>query len=1489
MWAAAARDVSSRSPPPREGHPGHERQWSIADSVVSTTVDEIRERYRLSVRETPTPPATSTTAAFRPPAHPRRDSIFSFNTQWTADESFLDSSGMISDFPRPPGTVPRFSNVPALPSSSGHVIPPSSWGRMPSELPSPAAESQSHFTESDALPSSSLHDPLQPPRPLQSTRPTQGSPLTVRTDNARYLDPNSHAPVEIVHGPSPTTPSPTSRFPPSPVRPTPTTSPRSLRPPSSPILPPLPRSASPNSQYLVPTPSPTEKVPGFPVAPPSPATAAFLREPVVPPSSHASHEGLLDPGFIRTLMSGIEGGQDLSLSSEESGPFGDRYAVEAAYYQENDDDELEPPPIFRRPLPAASLPSSPRSSFSFSVRSGVGGNGWREEDVPAVPPIPALYRTAVEPSSGSSASPPAPVTPTSVTPSTNNGTLRPDWNSRRRSAGKETIASGSGMSTVTAGGASSGGLSGITERSASTEEAVVQHAALVRTASVAEMRPAVYTSAPTSPQTYAGDARWSALSSGGHARTTSADLLDQERAVRNRRSAQQLQFLAATHPDVRRARSMADLDRMVEEEGDDLVYVRAEDMDRRDSTFTGVERDSVYTRAERESTYTGAGRESTYTGIGRESTFAAPGQVSTYLEARRQPSSYVAPWAEPPSPNEATPALGSPHYASLRTPATPGHSTPGAGPSTLSPMTPGFSTPTQTFSAMDAKRAKRVSTTSFVSSVFSKFSGHASAGHQSGSKTFAFSWRSEDVPPLPTPNPNVMRAWGVESTAHSDSTRMSTVVRREGTMELPQLAQRAEKLNEMLELGKLPYRSKSSLPSPRVVDVPVGVDHEGNDVMSITGGFTGEKPPRRTRSIRSVFTTLSDRSRRFVGGGSASLRSSLVDIPGQQNMRFNKLPEEPRRKVQWSEGTGVKPPRPPRRVVSKRKMYFITGGLVAVVIAIICLAVGLSQGLRRKPDAGGHTCKVENQTGNLCDLDATCSCTSDQAGLCNPLANAITELIEPVNRFFNPSPAFTRASVALSLWEIQGSPLPGANCANQANLIDVGPALSSSETGSLAANRTQFARSALLWTLVMSMDVNGTARMQKFIQDLDFGLYDSSTAGEYMFGAAGFQVDFGTLTVSQPAVSWQSAGRPSDEQVGLVSGEMKAALDRVYTFAAASSAQRATALKRYWTNVLQFPAGQLDTFRSVAKSSPVLLPFDATASNIRPMFTNVNQSFPPPAACYPGLSTDELGAINTMETKAFGLDPVTSAPSNLDSSCFPSRPVYGVLDIPRFRTPFVEGSPRQAVQLASAANSRISVHVGRDLAGIPSAPSHSANATGVDDTRTFGTLDNMDHVLLLYLQAFPSIQAAGALVQYVLDASDPKTPPPTNTSTLFNLTSSLDSMPILEVALFGSVGPSDLSASLADFSTADGQLFFGSSDADAFRNWAMQRTGSVVWADGALATQVVRETTKDETFEMIWKGANGLLGNAQTTGTKTSRRDVQQVVDAFGNVGYMGS
>lgn len=494
--------------------------------------------------------------------------------------------------------------------------------------------------------------------------------------------------------------------------------------------------------------------------------------------------------------------------------------------------------------------------------------------------------------------------------------------------------------------------------------------------------------------------------------------------------------------------------------------------------------------------------------------------------------------------------------------------------------------------------------------------------------------------------------------------------------------------------------------------------------------------------------------------------------------------------------------------------------------------------------------------------------------------------------------------------------MPGANCANQAELVDVGPALSFTEKGTLAADRTEFARSALLWTLVMSMDTNGTARVQEFIQGLDFsflsGSASSTVAGQFIFGAAGYQVDFGKLTVSQPAVTWVGAGKPSDEQVALVGGDAQKALDRVYTFASgesdlvrtcalltqisnttASSAQRSNALARYWANVLQFPASQLSTFRAIASASHVLLPFDATSSTVRQLFNNMNSSFPPSAACYPNLNADQLKAINTMETEAFGLSAITSSPSALDVNCFRNRPVYGVLDLARLRTPFtpqVKNAPRQAVQISTEAVSRVSVRLGRGLAGLPSTSILSANVTGADDARTHGTLGNMDHVLLTYLQSFPSIQAAGALVEHVLGASDTRAPPPSNISTLFNLTASLAELPVLEVAFFGTVGPNDLSLAVADFATADGELFFGSSDADAFRNWATQRAGSIVWADGAIAQQVVREgATKDQTFEEVWKGGATLLSNAATTGTKTSRNDVQRIVDAFGTIGYLGS
>ncbi|CAE6444443.1 unnamed protein product, partial [Rhizoctonia solani] len=278
----------------------------------------------------------------------------------------------------------------------------------------------------------------------------------------------------------------------------------------------------------------------------------------------------------------------------------------------------------------------------------------------------------------------------------------------------------------------------------------------------------------------------------------------------------------------------------------------------------------------------------------------------------------------------------------------------------------------------------------------------------------------------------------------------------------------------------------------------------------------------------------------------------------------------------------------------------------------------------------------------------------------------------------------------------------------------------------------------------MTMSPNSTDRMQQFIKQLDFTKLDSAPSdsiyGEFLFGAAGYQIDFARMTVSQPAITWESSGKPSTDQVALVGADLRKALDRVYTFATASSAQRSSALARYWTDILQFSTSQLSDFRRIASASPVLLPFDATSSAVQSLFSNTNGSFPPPAACYPTLSADELDAVNAMETTVFGLTRTGSVPPSLDSSCFPSRPVYGVLDIAQLRSSFgpsEKDAPKQAVQISANATSRVSVRLGRDAAGLPSTSITTANRTGSDDARTFGTINNMDHVLLTYLQAFP--------------------------------------------------------------------------------------------------------------------------------------------------------
>ena len=331
---------------------------------------------------------------------------------------------------------------------------------------------------------------------------------------------------------------------------------------------------------------------------------------------------------------------------------------------------------------------------------------------------------------------------------------------------------------------------------------------------------------------------------------------------------------------------------------------------------------------------------------------------------------------------------------------------------------------------------------------------------------------------------------------------------------------------------------------------------------------------------------------------------------------------------------------------------------------------------------------------------------------------------------------------------------------------------------------------------------------------------------------------------------------------------------------AASSTQRQVALNTYWQSVLALDINDLSTFLSAFRSAPILLPFDATGSPggqaISDLLTsaiNRTLSFPPAAGCYPGLSSTQVQRINTVETVVFGLPALTSSPSSFDSTCFASRPVYGILDVLRTRLPFDDsraGVAKQAAILTSDASPRAVLHVGELLSALPGANDTDLSPF-VLDPRQFGTTNHVNHIALQWLQSFPTAAAATVAAKFVL--SSPSTPPPSD-SILFNSTS----IPTVEAAVFGNVFLSDVSSFVSDFSTPSGALFFGSPKGNAFRRWALQQSSSAIaWSDSAFAATAVHEgSSTNSTFEQIWSAAGSLAPGPN---------NVQQVVDAFNRSG----
>lgn len=185
---------------------------------------------------------------------------------------------------------------------------------------------------------------------------------------------------------------------------------------------------------------------------------------------------------------------------------------------------------------------------------------------------------------------------------------------------------------------------------------------------------------------------------------------------------------------------------------------------------------------------------------------------------------------------------------------------------------------------------------------------------------------------------------------------------------------------------------------------------------------------------------------------------------------------------------------------------------------------------------------------NHVDVDATCVCVPTGGGQCTNLAQALVDLVPDVNSLFNAN--FTTISVATTLWQVEVVPA-GADCASQANLIDVAPGLD----GQAFPNRTTWAQAALLWNLALSENVTATEDLQSFVRAADWqslgtedGPVEGSNSG-FETVVSGFRFDFAAQKLDIPKATFADVGQPTSQQLSQVNDVANDALDRMYSFA----------------------------------------------------------------------------------------------------------------------------------------------------------------------------------------------------------------------------------------------------------------------------------------------------------------------------------------------------
>ncbi|KAG8905704.1 hypothetical protein FRB99_008418 [Tulasnella sp. 403] len=819
-----------------------------------------------------------------------------------------------------------------------------------------------------------------------------------------------------------------------------------------------------------------------------------------------------------------------------------------------------------------------------------------------------------------------------------------------------------------------------------------------------------------------------------------------------------------------------------------------------------------------------------------------------------------------------------------------------------------------------------------MSSLFSKFSRSTSI---SSKHRFAWSRAKRDLPPLPKRAEDIAREQE----------------KRERDMPLPALVSRAGFLSQLLESGRLPSRgslstrhdvegtanpdvtpplpSSSSRSRPTSASVvPTESPPDSSPWEYSSGqGYVDENAVRNrtSQSIRSFFTrgTTTDRSGHFNVLEEEMQRRYQEELAGSSASRYHtssghamesvsisaaspsaRFPSSHGESEKSRRVTIVDQPPPPRRTSRwnapwtwRRRTQFAVVFNVALLFAVIGTVVGLTwnHGSSGSSTSGPTTPQYNcpgNYTGSQCNLDATCVCTSSGA-VCNPLAVAVRDIIQQTNSLINT--AYTPASVALTMWDIQGSPV-GGNCLQQAILLDVNPVNADDK-------HAKWTKSAVLWAVLQSQDLNAALQLRQYVNKLNFasGSNPPGTSGlkPFQIESSGLILDFQQMTIVAPPVTWRGDASPSDAQISSMTSALETVLDRFYTSASALSTQAQTALRNYWTKDLNMDAGLLATFVAAFQSAPILLPFDMTLNANRQSLATVMQlkdpktiSFPPPQGCNPMLSSSQLQGVNAIEQGVFGISPVSSVPPSFDLSCFGQRPVYGVLDVLRLRLPFVDGQKNaslQAAVLTSDVASRLLIRSGAVLSGYPSLSAADVPQSALVQAN-YGTLQHLNHVLLAYLKSL-SLAQATTLATFICGVAAKSIPP---TAAQFNAsTVLLTSLPVMEVALMGAVGPSDIDHSVSSFATPSGGLFFGSETGDIFRQWAANTATSasgvsVTWADSASAAKIVNEPRQsDGVFDQVWDGAQTMISNANTVGTTTGPSDVQTIVDVFQRIGYL--